>query len=139
MDLKVGATLEGTVSGIANFGAFVTLENGQKGLVHISEIANSYVENVRDHLREGMKVKVKVLEVSQGGKINLSIKKALSPAQAPEAQAETKPQLQKTPEAPPKTENEVFEDRLKRFMQESNSRINENKMYKDLKGRGRRR
>ncbi|MGI6463614.1 MAG: S1 RNA-binding domain-containing protein [Candidatus Scatomorpha sp.] len=136
MDLKVGAILEGTVSGIANFGAFVTLENGQKGLVHISEIANSYVENVRDHLSEGMKIKVKVLELGQGGKINLSIKKALVSEPAKESPLETKPQP--IPEAPPKTENEIFEDRLKRFMQESNSRINENKMYKDLKNRRRR-
>lgn len=136
MDLKVGAILEGTVSGIANFGAFVTLENGQKGLVHVSEIANSYVENVRDHLSEGMKIKVKVLELGQGGKINLSIKKALVSEPAKESPPETKPQP--IPEAPPKTENEIFEDRLKRFMQESNSRINENKMYKDLKNRRRR-
>lgn len=136
MDLKVGAILEGTVSGIANFGAFVTLENGQKGLVHISEIANSYVENVRDHLSEGMKIKVKVLELGQGGKINLSIKKALVSEPAKESPPEKKPQP--IPEAPPKTENEIFEDRLKRFMQESNSRINENKMYKDLKNRRRR-
>lgn len=133
MDLKVGAVLDGTVSGIANFGAFVTLENGQKGLVHISEIANTYVENVRDHLSEGMKVKVKVLEIGQGGKINLSIKKALA-QEAPSA--DVKPQAK--PEPPSKTESEIFEDRLKRFMQESNSRINENKMYKDMKGRGRR-
>lgn len=136
MDLKVGVILEGTVSGIANFGAFVTLENGQKGLVHISEIANSYVENVRDHLSEGMKIKVKVLELGPGGKINLSIKKALAPTPTQEASIDTKPQPK--PEPVSKTDSEIFEDRLKRFMRESNSRINENKMYKDLKGRGRR-
>ena len=97
MDLKVGAILEGTVSGIANFGAFVTLENGQKGLVHVSEIANSYVENVRDHLSEGMKIKVKVLELGQGGKINLSIKKALVSEPAKESRRQSRNPFPKLP------------------------------------------
>jgi len=91
---------------------------------------------VRDHLSEGHENQSQSARTWAGGKINLSIKKALVSEPAKESPLETKPQP--IPEAPPKTENEIFEDRLKRFMQESNSRINENKMYKDLKNRRRR-
>lgn len=70
--------MEGKVSAIMKFGAFVALEGGRSGLVHISEIANSYVNDVHDYLQEGQVVKVRVL-ASENGKINLSIKKALPP------------------------------------------------------------
>ncbi len=77
MEPQAGMILEGKVTTITNFGAFVSLENRRSGLVHISEIANAYVNNVRDYLEEGQTVKVLVLS-TDNGKINLSIKKALS-------------------------------------------------------------
>ena len=77
MEPQAGMILEGKVTSITNFGAFVSLENHRSGLVHISEIANTYVSNVRDYLEEGQTVKVLVLS-ADNGKINLSIKKALS-------------------------------------------------------------
>ncbi|WP_312279080.1 S1 RNA-binding domain-containing protein [Oscillibacter sp.] len=73
---EVGSIMEGKVTAIMKFGAFVALEGGRSGLVHISEIANSYVNDVHDYLQEGQSVKVRVL-TSENGKLNLSIKKAL--------------------------------------------------------------
>ena len=76
MEPQVGTILEGKVTTITKFGAFIALEGGKSGLVHISEIANTYVNDVRDFVQEGQEVKVKVL-ASENGKLNLSIKKAL--------------------------------------------------------------
>lgn len=83
MDLEVGMVVEGKVTGITNFGAFVDLENGKTGMVHISEVAQTYVNDIREHLKEGQAVKVKVLNISEDGKISLSIKKALPPQPRP--------------------------------------------------------
>lgn len=77
MQLEVGKIYEGKVTGITKFGAFVELEKGTTGMVHISEIANTYVNEIKDHITEGQQVKVKVLSLGEGGKISLSIKKAL--------------------------------------------------------------
>ena len=76
MQVEVGAVVEGTVTGITKFGAFVSLPDGRSGLVHISEIANTYVNDVNEFLKLGDKVKVRVLAITPDGKINLSIKKA---------------------------------------------------------------
>ena len=76
MQLEVGKIYEGKVTGITKFGAFVELEKGTTGMVHISEIANTYVNEIKDHITEGQQVKVKVLALGEGGKISLSIKKA---------------------------------------------------------------
>ena len=84
MEISVGAILEGTIKSITKFGAFVTLPGGRSGLVHISEIAHSYVENVSDFLSEGQTVKVKVVNIDEAGRINLSIKKATPPPPRPQ-------------------------------------------------------
>lgn len=76
MQVKAGTILEGKVSGIAAFGAFVELEGGKTGLVHISEVSTDYVNDVKDHLKEGQVVKVKVLS-TENGKISLSIKQVM--------------------------------------------------------------
>ena len=76
MQPEVGKIYEGKVTGITKFGAFVELEPGVTGMVHISEVANTFVNEIKDHLTEGPAVKVKVLSVSDEGKISLSIKKA---------------------------------------------------------------
>ena len=76
MELAVGQVLEGTVTGITKFGAFVSLEGGKSGLVHISEVANTFVSEIKDFIQEGQTVKVKVLALGDDGKISLSIKKA---------------------------------------------------------------
>ena len=74
MELTVGAVLEGKVKTITNFGAFVTLGDNKTGMVHISEVANAYVSDIRQHLTEGQEVKVMVIS-TENGKINLSIKR----------------------------------------------------------------
>lgn len=133
MELTVGAILEGKVKSITNFGAFISLPENMTGLVHISEVANTYVANVRDHLTEGQDVKVMVLS-TENGKINLSIKKASAPQRparpaAPQQNA-ARPVQQSTPS---------FDDMLKRFMADSDSKISGLKQYSDHKTKTRRR
>lgn len=75
MSIEVGSKLQGKVTGITNFGAFVELPGGSTGLVHISEVADNYVKDINDHLKVGDQVEVKVINVEKDGKIGLSIKR----------------------------------------------------------------
>lgn len=84
MQLEVGKIYEGKITRITKFGAFVELEKGTTGMVHISEVANTYVSEIKDHVQEGQTVKVKVLNVGEDGKIGLSIKKALPRPERPQ-------------------------------------------------------
>ena len=121
MALEVGSILEGRVTGITKFGAFVALPEGKSGLVHISEIANTFVSDVHDHVQLGQTVQVKILSVTPEGKINLSIKRALeqprqeasAPARRPAPAARPAPERT---QADPPSGNMEFEDRLKKFM-----------------------
>ena len=79
MQLEVGTILAGQVTGITNFGAFVELPGGQTGMVHISEIAPTFVKEIRDFVTENQTVKVKVLSISEEGKVSLARKKAVDP------------------------------------------------------------
>ena len=81
MELTVGEVLEGKVTGIAKFGAFVALDGGRSGLVHISDVANTYVSDVNEYLKVGQTVKVKIIGINEDGKISLSMKKADENAQ----------------------------------------------------------
>ncbi len=155
----VGEIFEGKITGITKFGAFVSLPDGKNGLVHISEIANTYVNDVHEHVSEGQTVKVKVIGINEAGKINLSIKKA----EAPEA-AKTPSRSAPSHSAPPRTSQQSpsgsaprsagfsarphqsnapvensFEDKLKQFMQDSDNRISDSRMYADKKSGYRRR
>lgn len=93
MRLEVGSIVEAKVTGITNFGAFVELPDGKKGMVHISEVAPKYVEKISDHLSIGQQVKVKVLSVSDDGKISLSIKKAMETPKPHGKPKSSEPQL----------------------------------------------
>lgn len=146
MQPEVGAVLEGKVSGVTKFGAFVTLPSGKSGLVHISEIANTYVSDVAQFVSVGQTVKVKVIGIN-GDKVNLSIKRAeereerertpRAPSQKPQRQP--KPQAaQPTGQVSAPTADQIFEDKLKQFMKDSDSRIADNRMYAD-RGRSKRR
>lgn len=141
--LTVGEVIEGKVTGIANFGAFVALPDGKSGLVHISEIANTYVSNVKDHVSEGQTVKVKVIGINETGKINLSIKQAeAAPAQRREASPPVRrpaAEGRQTPAAQADPVEPSFEDKLKHFMQDSDSRISGSRLYADKKSGYRRR
>lgn len=79
MQLEVGKIVEGKVTGITKFGAFVELESGEVGMVHISEVAPTYVNDISEHLTDGQAVTVKVLAIGEDKKISLSIKKAMKP------------------------------------------------------------
>ena len=131
MDLEIGEVLAGKVTGITKFGAFVTVAPGKSGLVHISEITNTYVNDVRDHLTEGQEVTVKIIGVDQSGRLNLSIKAAAAPSQEP---ARSNPQPKQTGEIAEPS----FEDKLKRFMQDSDSKISGLKQHPDKKSARRR-
>ena len=147
MQPEVGAVLEGKVSGVTKFGAFVNLPGGKSGLVHISEIANTFVSDVAQYVSVGQTVKVKVIGIN-GDKINLSIKRAEESEEAPRRRAPQKHAEQqsrptKQPQQPSgqvaaPTEDQAFEDKLKQFMKDSDSRIADNRMYAD-RGRSRRR
>lgn len=143
MDLAVGAIFEGKVTGITKFGAFVALPEGKSGMVHISEVASSFVSDIKDFLTEGQSVKVKVIGIDQAGRINLSIKKAQqpgegsAPSQQPRRQGRPRgPQRQAQPRDP---STMTFEDKLKMFMADSESRMADIKHNNDRKSGSRRR
>ncbi|MGI5936808.1 MAG: S1 RNA-binding domain-containing protein [Oscillospiraceae bacterium] len=135
MQLEVGSVLEGKVTKITKFGAFVALPEGKSGLVHISEIANTYVNDVHDHVQEGQTVKVKVIGIGGDGKINLSIKKAGEKSRQPQS----RPQQCVQNQAGTNYAELSFEDKLKQFLQESDSKIAASKFYENRRGSGRRR
>ena len=81
MPISVGDIYEGTVTGITNFGAFVALPEGKSGMVHISEVANVYVKDINEFVKDKQTVKVKVVAIDEKGKISLSMKQAEEPAQ----------------------------------------------------------
>ena len=144
MELTIGTILEGKIKSITNFGAFVALPENKTGMVHISEVANAYVSDIRAHLTEGQDVKVVVIG-NENGKINLSIKRL-----EPKPQRENAPRRennnfrregnaaprrensgamgnrpQKAPVQPaaPKTADQLFEEKLKAFMSESDTKL----------------
>lgn len=130
MELTVGTIYDGKVTGITKFGAFVALPGGKSGMVHISEVANTYVEDIKQYLAEGQEVKVKLIAIDPQGRINLSIKKAEPPRERTNGRprqavpAPVRSTLQKT--------NDLsFEDKLKHFMQSSESKISDIRAYSD--------
>ena len=151
MEFTVGALLEGKVKSITKFGAFITLPENRTGMVHISEVANTYVSDIHDHLTEGQDVKVKVIGIDQAGRINLSIKQVAPPPPRPARQGGGqqrfggggRPPRQGGGSRPmgfvrqaPKEPTD-FEDRLKQFMQASDSKLSELR-YIEKKGGNRR-
>ena len=129
MQLDMDTVYEGTVTGLTNFGAFVKLDNGATGMVHISEVSSEYVNNISDHLSEGDKVKVKVVEINEKGKISLSIKKALPQPEKPERKP--KPQnknANKGWKGTPREEQNAplsFEDMMAKFKTQSEDKFSD--------------
>ena len=147
MAIEVGSVVEGVVTGITNFGAFVELPEGKTGLIHISEVADVYVNDVHDFLRERDTVKVKVLTVDDRGKIGLSIK-ALQDKTAVSAQSAAAPARPPRPPRDPRRTtasrqmgSPSFEDKLSRFLKDSDERLTDLRRKTDSKrgGRGSRR
>lgn len=123
MSVEVGKIYNGKVSGLTKFGAFVKLESGESGMVHISEVADAYVYEIKDFLSEGQDVSVKVINIDDKGRYNFSIKKAVSEEKKEESFRKPKKEVS-------------FEDMLSRFKQESDEKFAGNKNLRDLKRSG---
>lgn len=141
MTLQVGAIVEGKVSNIMPFGAFVSLPDNKTGLVHISEVASDYIKDINEHLKQGDSVKVKIIRIDDNGKISLSIKKAQAPQpRRREVHKEDKP---KGPVRPldidwsrQGTAEMSFEDKLNKFKQDSDEKMQALKRSNDSKRSG---
>lgn len=132
MEFTPGTVLEGTVKSIAAFGAFINLPEGKTGLVHISEVASTYVTDIRQHLTEGQTVRVKILNTDERGRMSLSIKQAQAPtpARKPAGEAPARRGIPRPQSFQPvRTEPESFEEKLKQFMADSNSKISGVRQY----------
>ncbi|WP_110114686.1 S1 domain-containing RNA-binding protein [Bacillus sp. CGMCC 1.16541] len=153
MSIEVGSKLQGKVTGITNFGAFVELPEGSTGLVHISEVADNYVKDINDHLKVGDEVEVKVINVEKDGKIGLSIKKAKDRPERPERSErperpdrparqggrpdrsrDSRPSRNRSNEYRPK---ETFEQKMSRFLKDSEDRLSSLKRHTESKRGGR--
>lgn len=135
MQLEVGAILEGKVTGITKFGAFVELPGGKTGMVHISEVAPTYVKEIRDFVTENQTVKVKILSISEEGKVSLSIKKAIvQPEPVRKAVSPGRPggfEWQGS-----RNESGSFEDMMSRFKQSSDEKMSDLKRNVESKRGG---
>lgn len=127
MPIEEGKVVEGTVSSITSFGAFIQLPEGKMGLVHISEIADTYVKDIKHFIKEKDKVKVKVLSVEKNGKINLSIK------QAQVIKRTVRPMEIDWEQESRKNQGASFEDRLSKFLKESDEKLQQLKKNTDSK------
>jgi len=156
MSIEVGSKLQGKVTGITNFGAFVELPEGATGLVHISEVADNYVKDINEHLKVGDEVEVKVINVEKDGKIGLSIKKAKDRPERPERPSYERGERRESrggysggnsqrPRHSKSNENrapkENFESKMARFLKDSEDRLASLKRNTESKrgGRGARR
>lgn len=164
MEFEVGAIVEGKVTGITKFGAFVALPGNKTGMVHISEVAHAYVSDINEHLSVGQEVKVKIIAIDPAGKINLSIKKTQEAPQRQERPQRSernfdRPQRnnnaggnnnerrgsynndrrQSAPRNSAPKEPQSFDDMLKAFMADSDSKISSIKQYSDHRTKSKRR
>lgn len=136
MQIEVGAVVEGKITGITKFGAFVELPGGKTGMVHISEVAPTYVKEIRDYVSENQTIKVKVLTISDDGKVSLSIKRAIE---------STAPKQQRTTSLGrpggfewkvSRNESASFEDMISKFKQTSDEKMLDLKRSLDSKHGG---
>ncbi|HZK33409.1 MAG TPA: S1 RNA-binding domain-containing protein [Tissierellaceae bacterium] len=128
MTVSVGEKIEGTVTGITNFGAFIQLPEGKSGLVHISEISHDYVEKVSDYVKKGEKVTVKVLSISKDNKISLSMREAKPKTNQPAELDWNKPDDSQR--------GMSFEDKMNQFLKDSNEKHDQLKTRDGRKSNG---
>lgn len=142
--LEIGAIVEGKVTGLTAFGAFVSLPDGKSGMVHISEVSTSFVKDIKDFLKEGQTVKVKVVGISEEGKISLSIRKA-EPPKEPREQKDGDKNRQRRNDRPRNanvwqgqpTKNKTamsFEDMMAQFKQVSDEKMSDLKRTTEFRG-----
>ena len=133
MLVEVGKIVDGKVSGITNFGAFVQLSDGQTGLVHISEVAEEYVKDIKAHLKENQMVKVKIISVDDKGRISLSIKRA----QESKNLLPSHPGRKRLTGASRMRLKAPFEELLAKFMKDSDERMHDiKKSFESKRGGG---
>lgn len=150
MQLEIGKIYNGTVKAITQYGAFVDIEGGGSGMVHISEVANTYVNDIHEFLTEGQEIRVKVIGINDNGKVSLSLKKAQEDegtSQKSEGGSQNRPRRDR-PQRPkpniwepkktiPQSEM-TFEDMMSHFKQTSEERIGEGKRRTDRRNGTRR-
>lgn len=153
MAIELGSKLQGKVTGITHFGAFVLLPGNVTGLVHISEIADTYVKDINDHLKVNDEVTVKVINVDKDGKIGLSIRQAKEPVEGEAPKREQRPPRGDRPPGGPRGDRPMgggnrgggrggqrperplhFEDKLNRFLKESEDRLSALKRNESKRG-----
>lgn len=125
MQVQVGEIIEGKVTGVKKFGAFVLLPGGSTGMVHISEVSNEYIQELADVLSEGQMVKVKVMNITPEGKIALSIKRTMEPPPKPQRPARADNGRVWQPKAAQASDNLSFEDMMSRFKSQSEEKISD--------------
>lgn len=130
MQLEVGAILEGKVTGITKFGAFIELPGGKTGMVHISEVAPTFVKEIRDYVQENQMVKVKILNIMEDGKISLSMKRVDAPAAKKPRSGRPDNNYEWTPR---RNDNLSFEEMMNKFKQSSDEKLSDLKKYIDPK------
>ncbi len=134
MQIEVGKVVDGVVTGITKFGAFVDIGEGKSGLVHISEISTQYVSDVSQHLQNGQQVKVKILGETENGKLNLSIRRALEQDRSPKEFSDRRPNRERPNRSQPQqnkggydkssaSQPAGFEDMLSKFMHSSDEKL----------------
>ena len=133
MDFKVGDIVEGKITTITSFGVFADIGDGKSGMVHISEVARNYVSDIKEHVKVGDVVKMKILSIGEDGKISLSIKRALPPEKkgddAPRRERKSAPAKQSIDSTytwtPKKSEPASFEEMMNRFKQSSDEKFSD--------------
>ena len=139
MSLSVGTIVNGRVTGITNFGAFVETEDGSRGMIHISEVSRSYIEDIRAVLKVGQNLSVKVISVSDDGKIALSLKQleqgdsAKKPAKKPQKQQKPRKKYEPAPAVTSPGDFEwqaassggSFEDMMSKFKRTSEDKMSD--------------
>ncbi len=140
MQLIIGEIYDGKVSGITNFGAFVSLPEGKTGMVHISEVSNRFVKEIRDVLTEDQEVKVKVIAIGDDGKISLSIKQTETPPEnkndSPKRSRQSRPDTWQGNSDKSVKQDMSFEDMMEKFKKVSDEKMTDLKRSKESKHGG---
>lgn len=145
MQIEQGSVVKGKVTGVTDFGAFVELEGGKTGMIHISEVSTSYVKDIREHLQLNQEVTAKVISISPEGKIALSIKKLNAdnnggdrPQRRPRPSGDRQGQQGRQVEAvnQESSGNQSFEDMMAKFKQISDEKMTDLKRSSDSKRSG---
>lgn len=153
MQVAVGSIVEGKVAKITNYGAFIDIDGGGTGMVHISEIANTYVKDINDHVKVGDAVTVKVIGINEQNKVSLSIKETQpKPDFQPQRTGGGNPQFggrgsgaprstapRSFAKAPPPSTGDPFEDMMNRFKKSSDDKLSDLKKVMDPRKGGSRR